>query len=181
MEKITLNNKRYIALGDLQALRLNLMADVYEGYEEGEDGEFHFNDFDRGWLAALTHLMNCIMEEELEDATEDEVKEIRRRLRNEWIDGKFIIVAKGEDGEMYYRKHCGPEEDTPAFTNTFRFACLFSNHYNATCMLHRLESETEGLELRITPLWVRMMTASGAEKLLAAIFGPENEQQEART
>ena len=39
MEKITLNGKLYIGLGDFDNLRRNLIRDIYDRYERDENGE----------------------------------------------------------------------------------------------------------------------------------------------
>lgn len=188
MEKITLNGKRYIALGEFNHLRHNLVRDIYDRYERDENGQIHLSPEDVGMVTAYTHIMIEIMKDELEaahlvadspetlKANHDKVYE---DVRNEYIEGRYLIVGKDGDGEIYFRKMCPyvPKDDgdddgesTPVFTNMKRLAASWTDHYQATNFCSYLKNCTKMDELRVVPAWQVYMTAEQAKRLFDSIF-----------
>lgn len=181
MKKHVFDGKQYIALGDFNHLRRGLIREIRERYEKGSE----ISDFDQGQIMAYSHIMVVLLEEELHNAhlTATNADELRRyhdevydRLKQEWMDGKFVITAKDTQTqrEIYFRKMCGPDGETPAFTTDKRLAMEYDDHYLATLALsgleHQLEGETSIENLRVTPLYLVYMTNEQAKKLLDAIF-----------
>lgn len=184
------DGKQYIALGDLNHLRKNLIADIREKYQPGEGGQIHMTPEDVGQIGAYSHIMVEILKDELHmasvTATDPESlrknhDEIYNRLRQEWMDGKFVIVAKdAETGEtLYYRKMCGPDGDTPVFTSQKRLAMAYDDHYQASNILHHLNEqlgEESGLaDLCVMPMYLAYMSEDEARKLLDAIFRDDDD------
>lgn len=177
MRKITIDGKSYIGLGDFDHLRRNLVRDIYDRYEKDENGQIHLDDVDRGCIDAYTHIMDAIMEEEIHAAdSPEDIKKRHEHLRWEWMDGKFLICAKDtETGEdIYFRKMCGEDGDTPTFTTMKRKAREYDNHYHAMnyCefLKERLDKESGITGLSVKPLYLVYMTEAEAKKLLDAIF-----------
>lgn len=182
MKKTTINGKQYIALGEFDHLRRNLVKDIYDKYEKDENGTIHLSEVDMGRVDAYTHIMMAIFEEEIQAADRPEdIKKRHERLRQEWMDGKFLICAKDtETGEkLYFRKMCGPDGDTPTFTTMKRKALEYDDYYHVTNFLAYLKDRLNGEEsisdLTITPLYLAYMTEAEAKKLLDAIFREEND------
>ena len=184
------DGKQYIALGDLNHLRRNLIADIRDKYTRGEDGQIHMTPEDVGQIGAYSHIMVTILEDELRTAsvTATDPESLRRnhdeiydRLRQEWMDGKFIIVGKdAKTGEaLYFRKMCGQDGDTPTFTPKKRQAMEFDDHYQATNVLHCLKEQfgdESGLdELCVMPMYLAYMTEEEAKLLLDAIFRDDDD------
>lgn len=190
MKKTTINGKWYIKLGDLDHLRRNLIRDIRDKYQPGEDGQIHMSPEDVGQIGAYSHIMVAILEEELHEAhlTATDPESLRRnhdeiynRLRQEWMDGKFVIVAKdSETGEaLYFRKMCGPDGNTPTFTPKKRQTIEYDDYYQATNVLHylkeRLGDESGLTDLCVMPMYLAYMTEKEAKALLDAIFRDDDD------
>lgn len=176
IKKTIINGKQYIALGEFDHLRRNLVRDIYDQYEKDDEGMIYLSDVDMGRIDAYTHIMTAINEDEIRNAdSPQEIKERHERLRQEWMEDKFLICAKDtETGKtVYFRKLCG-DDDTPTFTTVKRKALEYDNHYHATNFLsylkNRLDAECGLEDLRIVPLYMAYMTEAEAKKLLDAIF-----------
>lgn len=177
MKKTIINGKQYIALGEFDHLRRNLVRDIYDQYERDEKGQINLSEFDMGRVDAYSHIMTAICEEEIcaADSPED-IKKRHERLRYEWMEDKFLIVGKdAEQGDtVYFRKMCGEDGDTPTFTTMKRKAMEYDNHYHATNFLaylnNQLVVENGITDLRVVPLYMAYMTEQEAKKLLDAIF-----------
>lgn len=184
MEKITLNGKRYIALGEFNHLRRNLVKDVYDRYEKDEDGKLHLSEYDQGQIDALSHIMTEIMYEEIKDAeSPEEIKAMRYKIESEFARHSFMIVAKDEDtgDEVYFRKYCEhieEDEETPVFTGMKRLAKTWSDHYAATITAESLKRETGNKSIKVVPAWTRLLPAGAEKKLLNAIFGDDTDDEE---
>lgn len=182
MKKTIIDGKQYIALGDFDHLRRNLVRDIYDRYEKDKNGLIHLSEADMGRVDAYTHIMTAVMEEEISAAdSPEDIKKRHERLRHEWMDGKFLICATdSETGvEMYFRKMCGEDGDTPTFTTQKRKATEYDNHYHATNFLsylkNRLDRESGIADLRIVPLYQAYMTDAEAKKLLDAILRDDDD------
>ena len=154
MKKHYFDGKQYIALGEFDHLRRNLVRDIYDQYEKDENGQIHLSEIDMGRIDAYTHIMSAIMEE---DCAKD-----------------------SNNGEtVYFRKMCGEDGDTPTFTTQKRKAMEYDNYYHATSFLaylkDRLDYECGLADLRVMPLYLAYMTDEEAKKLLDAIFRDEND------
>ena len=184
MDMITVNGKRYIALGDFDHMRRNLIKDIYDKYEKDENNQIHLTPEDMGWTGAYHHIMVEIMRDTTHAICETakDAEDLRRRydemydsIRQEYLDGKFCIVCSDPEtgATMYFRKLCEHVEEgkeTPVFTTMRRLAMDFSDHYKATNMLAYLKNETEIEDLRIMPMYIAYMSNEEAKKLLDAIF-----------
>lgn len=176
MEKITINGKRYIGLGDLEHLRHCLVRDIWENNDKEE-----LSDYDRGEIAAYSHIMTKIMEDELEECeSPDDVKQLRESIRKEWMEGKFVIDAiDAETNErVFFRNFCGEDCETPAFSTKLRFAREFGNQFHAEWILGLIKkrtSEESGLKwLTVHPMRFFFEKPGEREKrLLNAIFGED--------
>ena len=180
MEKIRINDQRYISLAEFNHLRRNLVKDIYERYDKDESGQMHLSEFDQGQVAALSHIMTVVMDEEVHEAeSPDEIKEMHRKLDMEYALHRYIIVGKdAETGErVFFRKYCEHvEEDelTPVFTSLSRLAKAWTNYYWATVACEGLKRSTGDETLRIEPAWMYLLPPGEAEKrLLNAIFGDD--------
>lgn len=173
MKKTMLNGKRYIALGDFDALRHNLVRDIYDKYERDENGQYHLSDLDAGQIHAYSHIMTAIMDEEIHAAeSPDEIRAMHDVIRREYLRDKYVIVGRDDEGDVYFRKMCCCGEDgeeVPAFTGVKRLAKTFDDHYIATLWAKGLSDRT-GHELKVKPLDIVMMSAEEAQRLLDAIF-----------
>ena len=196
MEKITLNGKRYIALGEFDNLRHNLVRDIYDRYEKDENGQFHLSDIDMGQVSAYAHIMTEIMREELDEAHMNAEgpdglraanQKVRDKVRAEFLDGRYMIVGRDDDGEIYFRKMCpyvpkeGEEDDgdsTPVFTGMKRLAATWTDHYQATNFCKFLTSETKIESLKVMPCWQVYMTEDEKRRLLEAIFRDADDEEE---
>ena len=177
IKKTIINGKQYIALGEFDHLRRNLVRDIYDGYEKDENGQMHLTEFDQGQISAYAHIMTAIDEDEIRAADRPEdIKRRHERLRSEWMDGKYLITAKdAETGDtIYFRKMCGEDGDTPTFTTQKRKALEYDDHYHATnfraYLNNRLDAESGIADLRVMPLYMAYMTEAEAKKLLDALF-----------
>lgn len=181
MEKITLNGKLYIALGDFYHLRRNLVKDIYDKYERDENGQYHISDIDMGQIDAYAHIMTKILETEIHAAeSPDEIRAIHDRLRKEWMHDKFVIVANDNGENVFYRKYCGVNEngeDQPVFTSKIRLAHAWSDHYAATLTAQYIEQHFD-IECKVEPLYLFAMTNEDAKKLLDAIFDKKYDEPE---
>ena len=173
MNKITLNDKRYIALGDFNALRHSLARDIIEKYEPDENGQRHMSDYDAGAYGALAHIMTEIMIDEIYAAeSPDEIREMHDAIRMEWMRDKFIIVGNDNGENVFFRKYCAcgdNGEERPVFTGKVRLAKTWENHYYAEIAMREIMDET-GLELKVEPLYLFAMTPKDAKHMLDAIF-----------
>lgn len=180
MEKLRINDQRYISLAEFNHIRRNLVKDILERYDKDENGKRHLSEFDQGQAAALSHIMTVVMDEEVHDAeSPDEIRDMHRKLDMEYALHRYIIVGKdSETGErVFFRKYCEHvEEDelTPVFTSLPRLAKAWTNYYWATVACEVLRRSTEDETLRIEPAWIYLLPPGEAEKrLLNAIFGEE--------
>ena len=181
MKKTIINGKQYIALGEFDHLRRNLVRDIYDRYKKDENGQIHLSEVDMGRVDAYTHIMTAICEEEIQAAdSPEDIKKRHEKLRKEWMEDKFLIVGKdAENGDtIYFRKMCGEDGDTPTFTTIKRKAMEYDNHYHATNFLEYLKNRIPDgsiLNLCVMPLYLAYMTEQEAKKLLDAIFRDEND------
>ena len=186
MEKIKLNGVRYIALGEFNHLRRNMVRDVYDRYRKAGDGKIHLSEYDQGYTAALHHIMTEVMSEEIHDAeSPEEIKAMHRQVDSEFARHNFMIVAKDADNgeEVFFRKYCEhihEGEETPVFTNKARLARTWSDHYAATSVAESLRRETGDESIRAVPAWTRLMPAGAEKRLLAAIFGEDKDDEPER-
>lgn len=195
MEFLTVNGKRYIALGDFDHLRRGLIKDIRDKYTKGEDGQIHMTPEDVGSICAYSHIMVEMLKDDMHEicgrATSPEelrngYDELYDSIRDEWMRGKYCIVAKdGETGErLYFRKWCDqadPEKDeTPVFSTLKRDAMTWNDHYYATLTLERLRRECAFDDLRIVPLYMIYASKQAHERLLNAIFGDEDKNDVGR-
>ena len=182
MDIITLNGKRYMALGEFNHIRRNLAKDIYARYEKDENGQYHLSDVDIGRIIAYTHIMSVILEDEIRDAeSPDEIRAIREGLENEFLMHNYIIIANDkETGKtVFFRKFCQYAEDgkdTPVFTSIPRLAKTWSDYYCATVVAEGMQRRTGDNSIKAAPAWVHLMPPGEAEKrLLNAIFGDKEE------
>ena len=183
MEKIKLNGKRYIALGDLDHLRYNLSKNIYDRCERGEDGKIHLSETDMAKIDAYSTLMSEVMAGELAAAeSPDEIREMHDDLRREWMRDKYVIVANDNGNNVFFRKMCDAmnenkeDAEQPVFTSKIRLANTYSDHFNATVMARYLMQNWD-IETKIEPLYLFAMTNSDAKKLLDAIFKDKDAEQ----
>lgn len=189
----TFDGKQYVALGDLNHLRRNLIQDIRDKYERGEDGQIHMEPEDVGQIGAYSHLMVEILKEQLdvarEEATDSEslrknYDRVYDRIKREWEEDKYAIVAtdktQGEPKTIYFaRMDEGDDgESTPVFTDERRKAEVFDDHYIAQCRLDWLKEHTKGMVgaidgLHIEGLWLVYMSDDAQTRLLRAIFGED--------
>ena len=176
MNKITLNDKRYIALGDFNALRYSLARDIIEKYEPDENGQRHMSEYDQGALGVLTNIMTQIMSEEIHAAeSPDEIRKMYDDIRWEWMRDKFVIVGKDNGENVFFRKYCAcgdNDEEQPVFTGKIRLAKTWENHWYAELAMKELQEET-GLDLKVDYLYLYAMLPADAKRLLDAIFDDE--------
>lgn len=185
------DGKQYIALGDLNHLRRNLIQDIRDKYERGEDGQIHMEPEDVGQIGAYSHLMVEILKDQLavarEEATDSEslrknYDRVYDRIKREFEEDKYAIVAtdktQGEKKIVYYAR---TDEDkdgkqTPVFTDERRKAEVFDDHYIAQCRLDWLKEHTKDMgaavdNLHIEGMWLVWMDGNAQKRLLDAIFG----------
>ena len=203
MKKITLNGKRYIALGELDHLCHNLVRDIWDKYEKDENGQIHPTPEDVGAVAAYGHIRVEILHDELEQARLNanspetlraEYDKVYKKMRDEYIEDRYLIVGKDGEEKIYFRKMCpyapkpeheeGTEptdeeteeyEDTPVFTSMRRLADSWTDHYQATNFCEYLKRRTKMDNLKVVPAWTQYMTGDEAKKLLDAIFRDDDE------
>lgn len=188
----TFNGKQYIALGDFNWLRQNLIMDIRDSYEKG----VAISPEDMGAIGAYSHIMVEILKDQLHAANEaaTDAKSLREghdkiydRMRWEWAEDKWMICAtdktQGGSKGIYFARIDDEdgEKETPVFTDIKRKAYFFDDYYNAKCMVQYLEGLTKGFEqavcdIRIEPAWVHFTNA--ADRLLDAIFGEDNEAED---
>jgi len=172
MEKITLNGKRYIALGDFDHLRHNLCKDIYDSYRPAGDGKIHLSETDRGRIDAYNRIMREVMYEEIHSAeSPDDIREMHDGLRKEWMRDKYVIVGNDNGKNVFFRKMCAMGEDgaeRPAFCSKIRLAKTFSDHYDATIYAQYLMQNWD-IETMVEPLYLFAMTNADAKKLLDAL------------
>lgn len=181
MEKITLNGKRYIALGDLERLRHNLIRDIYDKYEKDENGQIHLSPEDMGWTGALHHLMVCVMEEEYKECAPDRKKcnEMHDAMRREQFIGKWCIVGSDPETKetVYFRKWCpyiakdedDDGEDTPVLSSLRRDAKLYGDYYKAMLDCENVKKKFCKMDFAIRPGYY--VSGDAERRLLDAIFG----------
>ena len=181
MKKYTFEGKRYVKLGDLDNLCHNLCKEIYDSYKNGEDGKIHLSDIDIARTDAIHRVMHEVMIEEIKCAeSPDDIRQMHDKLRHEWMDDKFIIVANDDGENVFYRKECPCGDDgeyVPVFTSKVRQACTFDDHYAAYCTAVYLE-QTFDYEVKVEPLYLFAMTGEEAKKMLQAIFRDEGEDSE---
>lgn len=198
MEFITLNGKRYMSLGEFNHMRRNLIRDIYDRYEKGEDGQYHLSPEDMGAAGAYHHIMVEVLENELREAnvTAKNADELRANhdriydaLKYEYLDGRYMIVGKDGENRIYFRKMCpyapkdeedgeGEYDDTPVFTNMLRLAKTWTDHYQADGFKAYLATRTGMDNLSVVPAWVEYMSPSDKKKLLDAIFRDDKEEDD---
>lgn len=187
MEKITLNGIRYVALGELERLRRNIILDIYEKYEKDENGQYHLADTDIGAVNALSHLMVQVLQEEYDECAPDRDKcnEMIAGVREEAFKHRWCIAAKDGNRTVYFRKWCdkfgrqdgkGEGEITPVFTDMRRLAKVWSDHYLATVTLESLKRETKVDGLKILP--AAYLSGEAQRRLIDAIFGTHEKPDE---
>lgn len=189
----TFDGKQYIALGDLNHLRRNLIQDIRDKYERGEDGQIHMEPEDVGQIGAYSHLMVEILKDQLDVAREEatDAESLRKnydrvydRIKREYEEDKYAIVAtdktQGKKKIVYYARTDEDEsgKQTPVFTDERRKAEVFDDHFIAQCRLDWLKEHTKGMgsaidELHIEGLWLVYMNSDAQARLLRAIFGED--------
>ena len=187
----TFDGKQYVALGDLNHLRRNLIQDIRDKYERGEDGQIHMEPEDVGQIGAYSHLMVELLKDQLdvarEEATDSEslrknYDRVYDRIKREFEEDKYAIVATDKtQGEIVYYARTDEDESgkqTPVFTDNRRKAEVFEDHYVAQCRLDWLKEHTKGMgsaidELHIEGLWLVYMNSDAQARLLRAIFGED--------
>lgn len=188
----TFDGKQYIALGDFDWLRHNLIKDIRDKYEQGQTPSAE----DIGAIGAYSHIMVEILKDKLhaahEEATDAEsLREghdrIYRRIRWEWAEDKWLICATdktlGEEKTVYFaRMDEGPNDtETPVFTDQKRKAYFFEDHYSAECRASWLRKHIDGMEKAVDNVRVEaayLHFTDMAERLLNAIFGDEDDGHE---
>ena len=186
-----IDGKQYIALGDLDHLRRNLIQDIRDKYERGEDGQIHMEPEDVGQIGAYSHLMVEILKDQLDVAREEatDAESLRKnydrvydRIKREYEEDKYAIVATDKtQGEIVYYARTDEDESgkqTLVFTDERRKAEVFDDHYIAQCRLDWLKEHTKGMgsaidELHIEGLWLVYMNSDAQARLLRAIFGED--------
>ena len=173
MEKITLNGKRYIALGDFDHLRHNLCKDIYDSYRPAGDGKIHLTGTDMARIDAYHRIMSEIMYEEIHSAeSPDDIREMHDKLRKEWMRDKYVIVGNDNGENVFFRKECACGEsgkETPVFTSKIRLAKAYGDYYTALCVSQYIQQDYD-IETKVEPLYLHAMTRDDAKKMLAAIF-----------
>ena len=185
------DGKQYIALGDLNHLRRNLIQDIRDKYERGEDGQIHMTPEDVGQIGAYSHLMVEVLKDQLHAAHEAATSaaslkrlhdEVYDRIKREWEEDKYAIVAtdktQGEPKPIYFaRMDEGDDgESTPVFTDERRKAEAFDDYFLAQCRLDWLKEHTKDMgaaveNLHIEGMWLVWMPGNAQKRLLDAIFG----------
>ena len=189
----TFDGKQYIALGDFNHLRQNLIRDIYDKYEKAEDG-YHLSTEDMGRVDAYTHIMTQILKDELAEAAAgaEDAGELRKnydrvygRIRSEWMMGKYAIVAtdktQGKPAEVYYARTDladDGETETPVFTAEKRKARVWDDYYSASNYEKHMKELTKDMgeaicDVEAVPLY--MIYTDARERLLKAIFGEDYE------
>ena len=187
----TFDGKQYVALGDLNHLRRNLIQDIRDKYERGEDGQIHMTPEDVGQIGAYSHLMVEVLKDQLHAAHEAATSaaslkrlhdEVYDRIKREWEEDKYAIVATDKtQGEIVYYARTDEDDNgkqTPVFTDERRKAEVFDDHYIAQCRLDWLKEHTKGMDgaidgLHIEGLWLVYMNSDAQARLLRAIFGED--------
>lgn len=189
----TFDGKQYVALGDLNHLRRNLIKDIRDKYERGEDGQIHMEPEDVGQIGAYSHLMVEILKDQLDVAREEatDAESLRKnydrvydRIKREYEEDKYAIVATDKTQgkkKIVYFAHIDEDKDgkqTPVFTDERRKAEVFDDHYIAQCRLDWLEGYMKGMGaaidgLHIEGLWLVYMSDDAQTRLLRAIFGED--------
>ena len=187
----TFDGKQYIALGDLNHLRRNLIQDIRDKYERGEDGQIHMEPEDVGQIGAYSHLMVEVLKDQLHAAHEAATSaaslkrlldEVYDRIKREWEEDKYAIVAtdktQGEPKTIYFaRMDEGDDgESTPVFTDERRKAEAFDDYFIAQCRLDWLKEHRKDMgaaieNLHIEGMWLVWMDGNAQKRLLDAIFG----------
>lgn len=185
------DGKQYIALGDLNHLRRNLIQDIRDKYERGEDEQIHMEPEDVGQIGAYSHLMVEVLKDQLHAAHEAATSaaslkrlldEVYDRIKREWEEDKYAIVAtdktQGEPKTIYFaRMDEGDDgESTPVFTDERRKAEAFDDYFIAQCRLDWLKEHTKDMgaaieNLHIEGMWLVWMDGNAQKRLLDAIFG----------
>lgn len=185
------DGKQYIALGDLNHLRRNLIQDIRDKYERGEDEQIHMTPEDVGQIGAYSHLMVEVLKDQLHAAHEAATSaaslkrlhdEVYDRIKREWEEDKYAIVAtdktQGEPKTIYFaRMDEGDDgESTPVFTDERRKAEAFDDYFIAQCRLDWLKEHTKDMgaaieNLHIEGMWLVWMDGNAQKRLLDAIFG----------
>ena len=175
---------QYIALGDFDWLRSNLIKDIRDKYEKGQTPSAE----DIGEIGAYSHIMVEVLKDQLHEAhleatDAESLREgrdrIYRRIRAEWARDKYVICAtdktQGKEMNVFYVRTDETEDgkETPVFTDIKRKACFFEDHHTATCVLKHIQKHTEGMEqaisdIHIDPAYLHFTDL--AERLLNAIF-----------
>lgn len=188
----TFDGKQYIALGDFDWLRHNLIRDIRDKYEKGQSPSAE----DIGAIGAYSHIMVEILKDQLHAANEEatDAKTLReghdkiyRRIRWEWAEDKWLICATdktlGEEQTVYFaRMDEGPNDtETPVFADQKRHAYFFEDHYSAECRASWLRNHMEDMEKAVDNVRVEaayLHFTGMVERLLNAIFGDEDDGHE---
>lgn len=188
------DGKQYIALGDLNHLRRNLIQDIRDKYERGEDGQIHMTPEDVGQIGAYSHLMVEVLKDQFHAAHEAATSaaslkrlhdEVYDRIKREWEEDKYAIVAtdktQGEPKPIYFaRMDEGDDgESMPVFTDERRKAEAFDDYFIAQCRLDWLKEHTKDMgaavdNLHIEGMWLVWMPDNAQKRLLDAIFGEDD-------
>lgn len=197
IEKLTVNGRAYVSLGDLDHLRHNLIRDVYDRHEKDENGKITLTPEEIGEVGAYSHLMVELLGDELREAREKSrtADELRRNydavydhIKSDFRLSSYVIEGEDEDGKVWFRKYCPyvpkddepddeEHDDTPVFTGIRRLAMWWHDHYNAVCVCDALKERTKIESLRVVPAWRVFTDGKAEERLLKAIFG-EGEKDE---
>lgn len=166
---ISLNDIQYVRLGDVVKTLRYLTTKSHEN----DDKETH-----DAYAKALLDVANTLLETELtveEVNTPEKQKKFMIELSCEYYLNRYLVSMKDANtGErIYFRKFCGEDGDTPAFTNDTFLAKTFTDHYLATSLVDHL-AQFYNLKCRVTRAALADPIGSkAAERLYKAIFGED--------
>lgn len=187
MKIIKVDNKHYIRLGDLDHLLRQKRMEILDKYNRDENGAFIQEDGTKGLtaedsikFATLIGIRSDVVVNLVHACeTPDEIRELNRRIENEFYMDKYAITAhtKDEEGKemiVYFRKFCKgateaklreegktPEEiekeledavGEPAFSAQSRDAYFFENHEDADGAATYINSNY-GVGAEVKPAW----------------------------
>lgn len=181
------DGKQYIALGDFDWLCHNLVKDIYDKYEKGDEG-YHLSDTDMGMVSAYIHIRVEVLADKLAEARDSatDAKSLRQnydrvysRMRYEWAKGKYAITATDKTQEkpetIYFSRY--DDDDHPVFVgeDQRRKLLAFEEYEHAAAVLRDLTEYAEKMDeavcdLKVVPLR-HIFHSSAEQRLLNAIFG----------
>lgn len=187
MDKLTVNGKRYIGLGDLDEVCRRLRQELIQRTTDDEGNRRELTDEEKAFKYGINQVMMRVMEDELEDCeTEDEARKVWQSLRDEWMLDRWCLTCRDDTGErLFFRKYCyhvtpegeavedGDEldEGTPVFTNRLWLMMTFTDYHKAASTCKVLAKRTGIEDLEVDPVFFYFAEGSAKERLLKAIFG----------